>query len=378
MSTPATIARDLHEATAEELADWDAHTVDAPGGDVYQSRAWAEYRARHGWQPTFGVFPDGFRVLALVRSWPVVGGAGAYVSRGPLALNETVEQTAARVIVLSRWLARRGVDVVSADPEIAAGQGFEDRLARAGFRLIEEIQPARHRMAVDLTGKDEESLLAGLHSTTRRWIRDAQKADLRVVRYDRRLEGDADPGEGFERPADSEPEAVQAAFARLHDILVETAARRSFGLGAREPFLDWCRTGFEAGHIVLLETRHPDGEPLGAAMFYRHGRRLTFSHGGDRAATRDRVRGVAHLQQWRGLQLALREARTEMDLGGVDVPGLRRQPHEGEAMYGLWRFKDALGARWIEQAGNHEWVARPWRYAIGRVALRLVGTRRDG
>jgi lipid II:glycine glycyltransferase (peptidoglycan interpeptide bridge formation enzyme) len=134
-------------------------------------------------------------------------------------------------------------------------------------------------------------------------------------------------------------------------------------------------SGFEAGHIILLETIHPDGEPLGAAMFYRHGRRLTFSHGGDRAATRGRVRGVAHIQQWRAMQLALREGRTEMDLGGVDVPGIRRQPREGEAMYGLWRFKDALGARWVEQVGNLEWVARPWRYAAGRVALRLFGSR---
>lgn len=369
---------DLHEADAAELADWDAHTVAAPGGDVYQSRAWAEYRSRHGWQPTYAVFPDGFRVLTLVRPWPLVGGAGAYVSRGPLALSETVEETAARTIVLSRWLATRGVDVVSADPEVPANPDFEARLARGGFRSIEEIQPARHRMAVDLTGKDEDSLLAGLHSTTRRWIRDAQKAELRVLRYDRRLESDADPGEGFERPASSGPDAVQAAFGRLHDILAETAVRRSFGLGARTPFLDWCLAGFEAGHILLLETVHPDGEPLGAAMFYRHGRRLTFSHGGDRAATRGRVRGVAHLQQWRAMQLALREGRTEMDLGGVDVPGMRRQPREGEAMYGLWRFKDALGARWIEQAGNHEWVARPWRYAAGRVALRLLGSRRDG
>ena len=368
-------AGDLREATPDELADWDAHTVSPGGGDVYQSRAWAEYRGRHGWTPRFIVFQDAFRVLALTRPWPVIGGAGAYISRGPLALAEPVETTAARLIVLSRWLAGQGVDVVSADPEIAAGQGYEAGLLRAGFRSIEEIQPARHRMAVDLAGKDEESLFAALHSTTRRWIRDAQKAELRVHRYDRAITASADPGDGFERPPSEGRDSIEAAFGRLHDILVETAARRSFGLGKRGPFLDWCMSGFEAGHIVLLETVDAGGEPLGAAMFYRHGRRLTFSHGGDRAATRGRVRGVAHIQQWRAMQLALREGRTEMDLGGVDVPGLRRQPREGEAMYGLWRFKDALGARWIEQAGNHEWVARPWRYIAGRVALRLFGSR---
>ena len=34
----------VRDATPEELADWDARTVDAPGGHVYQSRAWAEHR----------------------------------------------------------------------------------------------------------------------------------------------------------------------------------------------------------------------------------------------------------------------------------------------------------------------------------------------
>ena len=363
------------DATSDELADWDGHTVSPDGGDVYQSRAWAEYRGGHGWNPRFVVFPDDYRLLALTRRWPVIGGAGGYISRGPLALGESPETTAARLVVASRWLAGQGVDVVSSDAEVPAGLGYAERLAEAGFRSIEEIQPARHRMAVDLAGADEDGLFGALHSTTRRWIRDAQKAELRVIRYDRAIAAGVDPGEGFERPPSDEPAAVEAAFGRLHEILVETAARRSFGLGGRSPFLDWTRLGFEAGHIVLFETLQPDGEPVGAAMFYRHGRRLTFSHGGDRAATRSRVRGVAHLQQWRAMQLALRERRTEMDLGGVDVPGIRRQPREGEPMYGLWRFKDALGARWIEQVGNLEWVARPWRYAAGRVALRLFGSR---
>ena len=40
-------------ATPGELDDWDARTVDAPGGHVYQSRAWASIARRRGWQPRF-------------------------------------------------------------------------------------------------------------------------------------------------------------------------------------------------------------------------------------------------------------------------------------------------------------------------------------
>jgi lipid II:glycine glycyltransferase (peptidoglycan interpeptide bridge formation enzyme) len=69
----------------------------------------------------------------------------------------------------------------------------------------------------------------------------------------------------------------------------------------------------------------------------------------------------------------VRERLHELDLGGVDVPGARRIPREGEEMYGLYAFKRSFGAEWLELAGNHEWVARPWRYAAGRVTGRLVG-----
>ena len=73
----------IRAATAEELADWDEHTVDAPGGHVYQSRAWAEHRRASGWTPRFLVTDDGGRVLALTRPWPFVGGGSGYVPRGP-------------------------------------------------------------------------------------------------------------------------------------------------------------------------------------------------------------------------------------------------------------------------------------------------------
>lgn len=360
----------IREASPDELADWDAHVVAVPGGNVYQSTAWASYRSRHGWRPRFLVFPDGFRVLALERPWPLVGGCGAYLSKGPIRAGEPIERTVERLVAASRWLAAHGVDVVASDTEMPAGLGYAEALAAHGFRSIEEIQPSRHRMAIDLSGRDEAALMAGIHATTRRWIRDAERARLRVTRYDRRA--GPDPGAGFEAPERDDAPTVGAAFGRLYDVLVETAARRRFALGARAPFLDWCVTGFEAGLIVLLEVLDPAGLPLGAAMFYRHGDRLTFSHGGDRAATRDRHRGVAHLQLWRAIQLALNEGRSEMDLAGVDVRGARFEPREGDPKHGLWRFKRSLGAEWVEQVGNLQWVARPWRHALGRATLGLA------
>ncbi len=61
-----------------------------------------------------------------------------------------------------------------------------------------------------------------------------------------------------------------------------------------------------------------------------------------------------------------------MDLGGADVAGARREPREGEPMYGLYQHKVSFGGQWLELTGAHEKVIRPNRYLAGRLASRVA------
>jgi lipid II:glycine glycyltransferase (peptidoglycan interpeptide bridge formation enzyme) len=366
----------LREATPDELVDWDAHTVDMPGGDVYQSVAWGRHRERQGWRPRFIVFEDGFRLLSLERRWPLIGGGGAYISRGPVAAGEPVERTAERLRAATDWLVAHGIDAVSADAEIEVSTGYAALIEARGFRQIEEIQPSRHRVALRLPpGTTEGSAFMATASSVRQRVRHAEKAGFRVVRWDRRVGGGVGPG--FEAPPSDADD--RAAFDRFYDLLVSTAARRHFGLRPRAGFVDWSSSALAAGHVVFLQVLDAGGEVLGAATFYRHGGRLTYSHSGDRADVRREHPGVIHLLLWRAIQLAIRDGLIEVDLAGVDVPGLRREPRDGDATYGLYAFKRSFGADWLELVGNHEFVARPMRYflgrATGRLASRLHGDR---
>ncbi len=350
------VSERLHEATESELADWDARTVEAPGGDVEQSLAWGRHRARLGWRPRHLVFEDGFRVLTLERAWPLVGGAGAYISHGPIPAGEPAATTAGRLRAVADHLAASGVDVVSSDAEIEASTGYGDLIERDGFRPIEEARSSRHRMRLALPpGTDEEALFDGFQTTLRQLIRGAQKAGLTVA-------------EG----------GTRASFQTLYGLLAAAATRRQFRLGPRKAFVEWSLEAMAAGHLVYLEVHDPNGDVLGGATFYRHGGRLTYSHSGDRVEVRRQYPGVVRLLLWNAIQMALREGLTEMDLGGVDVAGARRVPVEGEPMYGLYMFKRSFGAEWVEQAGNHEWVARPWRYAAGRVTGKVAALARRG
>jgi peptidoglycan pentaglycine glycine transferase (the first glycine) len=166
----------------------------------------------------------------------------------------------------------------------------------------------------------------------------------------------------------------QTAFEGLYELLEAAAVRRHFHLASREAFLDWSVAGLAAGHTVYLAVLDPDDTLLGGATFYRHGGRLTYSHSGDRADLRRQHPGVVRLILWRAIQLAIRDGLGEVDFAGVDVAGARRVPHDGEEMYGLYAFKRSFGAEWVELAGNHERVVRPWRYLVGRLTGRVAST----
>jgi hypothetical protein len=359
----------VREASPAELEDWDELAVRSPDGNVQQSRAWAAYRAGFGWRPSFLVSEDGARILALARPWPLIGSDGVYVSRGPLP-DPDPGVVLARLEAVTAWFAERGASVVSSDSEVPAATGYPDLLAAAGFHRIEEIQPSRHRLAVDLSGtRDPTALLAGFSATTRNMIRAAERSDLRVVTFEP-ADGTADAA----GPAGDGRVDLVSELTTLYGFMEATARRRGFGLASRERFLDWSRRAQADGLLVYLGAHEPAGGLVAGAVFQRHGRRWTYANAADDPRFRKTYPGAVRLLVWEALKRALGEGRTELDLGGVDVPGARRRPEPGEPAYGMLTFKESFGARWIELTGAHERVLNPARYALGRVTRRLAVT----
>ncbi len=362
--------RVLREAAPTELAGWDARTVDTPGGDVQQSLAWAAHRERTGWEAHRLLLDDGSAALVLGRRWGPLGGGRAYVPKGPVAAGAAPTVVAARLDAIAAWARGAGFDVVTADPEIPAASGFPGLLAGLGFRLVEEVGPSRHRVGVPIPADaDDRTLLDGITPKTRQQLLAADRRGVRVVRYDARAGASAVPGLE-DHGTGGVDDATGEAFARFHGILVATSERRGFRVGSQPVALAWWRAALEAGHLLLLEARGTENEIIGAAIFYRHGDRLTYSHSGDVAAMRSVYPGSMGLILWRALQLAVREGRGELDLGGVDVRGARREPQPGEPTYGLLKFKQSFGGRWIEQSGTHERVLRRARHAVATGAQR--------
>jgi lipid II:glycine glycyltransferase (peptidoglycan interpeptide bridge formation enzyme) len=363
------------EATPSELADWDRRVVEAPGGHVYQSRAWAGERAKLGWRPLHVLLDEDHAALVLLRPFPLVGGASAYVPRGPIVEvadpADAGDVAARRVAVLTDWLKGRGVAVVATDAEVpAADRAYGRALRAAGFRQISEIQPSRHRVSLVLArDTDDVAMLSGVSKSTRQRITGAERDGVIVERHD--TAGWPSLSPLFERPSLPAAEAL-AGFATL---LEGTGERRGFTFGPRKVFLDWWAAALAAGLLVYLEAhdaaRDAGEGALGGLILYRHGGRLSTVHSADAPVVRESHPGVMHLLRWRAIQLAIREGCEEMDLGGVDIGPDHREPGEGDPMAGLYEHKRSFGATWIEMTGAHERILVPWRYAAGRVAARV-------
>jgi lipid II:glycine glycyltransferase (peptidoglycan interpeptide bridge formation enzyme) len=353
---------------ADPTDDWDGLAVERPGGHVYQSRAWADHRRRSGWRPRFVSVGD-HRILALTRSWPLIGGGSAYLPKGPAPV-VAGEELGAALWATTKALAADGIDVIASDAEVpAADAAYAGWLRRAHFAPIEEIHPARHRMSLPLAGDvDEEMVFKGIAKTTRQRIRQAEKDGTVVARHDARAAGPDGAGEGFAPAA----EPAEAALDRFYDLLLATGERLDFTFGPRQEYVAWWLAALGAGHLAYLQARAADGAELAGLVLYRHGGRLTTVHSGDRAEARKEHPGALHLLRWRAIQLAIREGCREMDLGGVDVSGARTEPGPGHAMYGLYQHKQSFGASWLELTGAHERVIRPRRYLAGRMVSRAV------
>jgi len=365
--------RVVREATASELSGWDGRVVDVPGGNVHQSLAWGLQRERAGARSHHLVLDDGSLALVLGRRPRVLGGGRAYVPRGPVAAGADPRVVAGRLAAIAAWARDAGFDVVVADPEIPAATGFPALLADLGFRQVEEVGPSRHRVGAAIrAGASDADLLAGITVKARQHLQVAERRGVRIRRYD--LRTGEDPGTGLDAPPPAQlAAAAREAFGRFHDILVATGERRGFSPGSRPAALAWWLAALEAGHLLILEARGTEGEVIAAAAFYRHGGRLTYGHSGDVAGLRSAYPGTVGLILWRALQLAAREGRAELDLGGVDIRGARRVPLPGEPTYGLLKFKQSFGGQWIELSGAHELVLRRRRHALSSGVHRAAG-----
>jgi hypothetical protein len=343
---------DLTSVVGDDLAapdDWDERAVKAPGGHVMQSSTWADYRGNGAERYHFLTLDDDSVALATIRNSRGLPGSEASVRRGPTHRDDPPDQAASRAAAIAEWARSQGARDLFLDPERKADPAYGQAMVNAGFAVTEEREPSIHVMRLAFQpATTENALFASLSKSTRQRVRAAREAGI-VVRESGDLER-------------------MRAFASL---MRERADVLGIALQEGDGYLRGWTSLIEAGLARLLTAEH-EGELVGGLFLYRQGGIHATAYSADKASRRRDLPGTMHLVRWVAISDALAEGCPAIELGGVDLPGHRDPPQQGDPNRGLYEHKRGFGADWVVREPARRIVLRPGLERLAQARRRTI------
>ena len=353
----------------ENAERWNAALYRLRSPHLLQSWEWGAFKAGYSWEPVRLLWSDraGHPAAAaqvLFRS-KGPGLTMGYCPRGPL-LDWTDAVLREMVLTDLYGTAReRGAFFLKLDPAIISSTAGETNgimarqpglreiltsMERAGYRPSDEQVQFKNTLVLDLA-PDEEKLLANMKQKTR---------------YNIRLAGRK--GVSIRRGSDADLDLLYRMFA-------ETSLRDGFVI--RDPaYYQRAWGDFIQRERALPFIAEVEGEPVAAIIVFRFGEVAYYLYGMSRELHREKMPN--YLLQWEAIRWA-----KEAGCRWYDLWGAPDELDESDPMYGVYRFKEGLGAVLVETPGAWDLPLRPARYMlytrlmpVALSVLRFLGRRR--
>jgi lipid II:glycine glycyltransferase (peptidoglycan interpeptide bridge formation enzyme) len=310
---------------------WNTALAALPYRHVLQTWEWGQFKGRWGWTPRYFLNEERTAaVLVLRRAFSPLKLNILYAPKGP-ALDYSDSALVNQVLGDLAAVARRDRAIfVKIDPDL--GQPDRSILLERGWRYSAEQIQFRNTMLIDLTC-GEDDLLAAMKPKTRYNVRLAQKKGVEI------------------RPGDL------GDLDLLYHLYAETAQRDGFII---RPF-DYYRDAW--GSFIQSGLAHPliaavEGQAVAGLILFRFADRAWYMYGMSSALHREKMPN--HLLQWEAMRWAKAQGCTVYDLWGAPD-----ELNESDSMWGVYKFKEGLGADFAPHAGAHDFVvSRPgyWLY----------------
>jgi peptidoglycan pentaglycine glycine transferase (the first glycine) len=335
--------------------EWNVILAGLPEPHLLQTWEWAEVKQKYGWTPRTVVWKDErglINACALVLEKRVnIGGFSAgfsilYAPRGPV-LDWTNQPLREEVVVDLMNLAKKHRAIfIKIDPEILVGTGIPgtenatnsvdgqtivEELAAKGWVFSQDQIQFRNTALLDLTGS-EEGWLDRMHQKTRYNLRLAQKKGVSIRK-----------GGATDLPL-------------LYRMYAETSLRDGFVIRDPQYYQTLWQTFMDSGMAEPL-IAEVDDQPVAGLILFHYGRRAWYLYGMSRDIHREKMPN--YLLQWEAMKTARDRGCTTYDLWGAPDTF-----NEKDSMYGVFRFKDGLGAKVIRSAGAWDFTSRPLFYRL--------------
>lgn len=344
---------------------WDECIITLPNSHVLQTAEWAEVKSEVGWRshPLTWKNENGEVAAAaniLVRSLRPLGFGPkmsiGYVPRGPI-LDWNDQPLRQKVISEIEQFARdNGLIFLKIDPDVELGRGIPgDEKAEEnplGKLFTEELSLRKWKYSVEQIQFKNTAIL-DLSGTEEDWLkRMKQKA-----RYNLRL---------AQRSGVTIRTAHDDELPALYHLYAQTASRDHFIIREEGYYLGVWRRFINAGMAEAL-IAEVEGQLVAGVMLFFFGKRAWYLYGMSSPLHREKMPN--NLLQWQAMCLAKSKGCETYDLWGApDVFD------ESDPMFGVFRFKDGLGATVVRTAGAWDYPVKPVLYFIYHQVLpRILG-----
>ena len=323
----------------QDAEEWDRLLLRFPYNHPLQSYEWGMVKSHFGWQAHPCLLEEGGSpmgmALILTKRWGFLPWKVMYVPRGPV-LDYGDEGAIESVLSFIEAKAREEKAIFAKiDPEMPEGHPLEEILRKRGWRYSREQIQFRSTLLLDLHPSEDE-LLRRMKQKTRYNIRLAGRKGVQVKE-----------GSLSDLPL----------FYRMYRI---TSRRNGFPIRPYRYYERVWRTFLEKGMAYLLIAEH-EGQPLAGVLIIRLGGKAIYMYGASTNKKRNLMPN--HLLQWE----AIRRARA-LGCTTYDMWGAPDNPNPSDPMWGVYRFKEGFGGRFVRYIGAYDFVVSPqWYFLYHRV-----------
>ena len=353
---------------AGSAAEWDGLIAGMPNPHLLQTWEWAQVKAAYGWTPmpfTWG----GAGAMILKRRVLSRGFAARlcilYVPKGPAFDFANDRERSAVLDELQAFARAQGAILLKIDPDVVIGRGvpgepgaqevgtgvrFQEELRRRGWLFSGGQVQFRNSVLIDLLASEDEMLLR-MKQKTRYNIRLAEKKGITV------RSGTLDD------------------LSMLYRMYAETSVRDRFVIRNEGYYRTVWETFMRPAAQPLQPCAEPliaefNGEPVAAIFMFRFAQRAYYLYGMSHAAHREKMPN--YLLQWEAMKRAKSRGCTLYDLWGAPD-----EFHEGDPLWGVYRFKEGLGGQVVRTVGAWDYPASPlWYKMYTQVIPRVLAVMR--
>jgi peptidoglycan pentaglycine glycine transferase (the first glycine) len=317
---------------------WNAALTALPGRHVLQTWEWGQFKRRWGWTPRYLLSPQSdAAALVLRRTVSPLKLSILYVPKGP-ALDYANAATVDRVLGDLVDLARRERAIfIKIDPDLPAPDQLI--LGDRGWRFSAGQIQFRNTMLIDLA-PPEDQLLAAMKPKTRYNVRLAEKKGVTT------RSGDL------------------TDLDLLYTMYAETAQRDGFIIRPIDYYRDAWGSFIQSGLAQPL-IAEVEGEVVAGLILFHFADRAWYMYGMSRNVHREKMPN--YLLQWAAMRHARARGCTVYDLWGAPD-----ELTEADSMWGVYKFKEGLGAAFTPHVGAHDFVISRFGYWLYSVAMPRV------